>query len=378
MTLLLALSATAWAQSSSKPAPQTAKPKPAKVEPSADEKTEAEPKKPIRDSALYVAEVEFRAGSEAREAAVGRALQSVVVKLTGSRDARLSNVVRKAMSNASSLATEVDVKQDNDMVNGVPVYRQMLTARFDPVAVDTLIAAAGLKYWTGERPKPILWLTIDDGRGPRLVTAQQLAVVRPLANAGLERGMRFLLPAGNPIELAAVGSIGALNTSALQPLTSRYGNDTMLVGKVYRNAGAWSADWVLVRAGVSLASWNFSDLDHRRVIASGADGAADAVAKADARYLPYGAAGKHLFVVEGVDDAEDYLRLMGYLQGMPLVRGIEVLSAEPSSLRLMLDMSVGPRGFALLTQGNPVFTEDDGKTSPPSTEDAKATRLRLN
>jgi uncharacterized protein len=366
-----------WAQTK----PASAKPATAAGSKSTDDKKEEDdkpaPKRPVRDLALYQAQVEYRAGSETREVAIGRALQAVVVKLTGSREARMSTIVRQSMASATNLASDVSVVQENDVENGIPVYRQMLTAKFDPTAVDTIIGAAGLRYWTGDRPKPILWLVIDDGRGPRLVTSQQLSVVKPLATAGLERGMRFLLPAGTAPEQAAVNSIMSLNTVALLPLTARYQNSSFLVGKVYRKQGAWSADWVLVRDGATVANWTATDPDHRRAIASGAEGSANALAKADGRYLPYGSAGKHLFVIDGVDSQADFLRMMGYLQGLPVVRRIEVLSAEPSSVRLMLDMSVGPRGFQLLTQGSNVFAQV-GNSDDDSAEDSRATRLRLN
>jgi hypothetical protein len=307
----------------------------------------AQPKpKPVRNPAFYSEEVTVRSqGAGERRGATMRALGLVVVRLTGNPQAASNPVIRRGGANIDAMTTSSTFRQDTDMVNGVPVYKTVLAVSFDPERVDALIAGAGLKFWTSERPKPILWLAIDDGRGPRLVTGQQTNVVKPLAMRGLQRGMRFLLPAGTGPEQAAVKSILALDGVALEPLTRRYRNDAQLVGKVYRQGPGWAADWLLSQAGVELARWSFADLDPRKVIASGVDDGANAIAKRDGVYLDTGVAGLYTIEVEGVNSQADYIRLMSYLQTVPVVRKVSALEATPATLRLQLDLSVGMKGF---------------------------------
>lgn len=302
--------------------------------------------KPVRDLALYRGEaIMDTLGDNAKRVAMAQALGQVMIKLTGNPAANGNIVVRRAMPTAGSLVESTSTRQDGDTASGMPVYKNVLAVSFDPEAVDALIGAAGLKYWTGARPKPVLWLAIDDGRGPRLVTSQQLSVVKPLAARGLERGMRFLLPSGNSVEQAAINSVWNLNAAALQPLTARYQNDALVVGKVYRSVSGWSAQWVLMQAGVEIARWVDTKADPRQVIASGADGAANAISKRDAVYLDTGTAGKHRIDVVGVNDSQDFVRLMGYLQQMAIVRRVQVVQATPEILKLELDMNVGLKGF---------------------------------
>lgn len=302
--------------------------------------------KPVRNPAFYAAEVKVSSQNAAeRRGATMRALGQVVVRLTGNPGAGSNNVIRRAGANIDALTTSSKFRQDTDLVNGVPVYRTILAVSFDPDSVDALIAGAGLKFWTSERPRPILWLVIDDGRGPRLVTGQQTNVVKPLAMRGLERGMRFLLPAGTAAEQAAVKSIWALDGVALQPLTSRYRNSAQLLGKVYRAAPGWAADWLLSEDGVELARWSFADADPRRVIASGVDVGADAIAKRDAVYLDTGVAGLYAVEVTGINSQSDFIRLMSYLQTLAVVRKVTALEATPEQLRLQLDLTVGMKGF---------------------------------
>ncbi|MEO6171878.1 MAG: DUF2066 domain-containing protein, partial [Arenimonas sp.] len=276
--------------------------------------------KPVRDLALYRGEaVMDTIGDNAKRIATAKALGQVIVKLTGNPAAIGNIVIRRAMPSAASLVAETDTRQEGDTASGMPSFKNVLVVSFDPEAVDALIGAAGLKYWTGARPKPILWLVIDDGRGPRLVTSQQLSVVKPLAVRGLERGMRFLLPSGNAVEQAAANSVWSLNAAALQPLSARYQNNAQVIGKVYRSVSGWSAQWLMTQDGTEVARWVDTKADPRQVIASGADGAADAIAKRDGVYLNTGVAGKYRIDIAGVNDSQDFIRLMGYLQQLAIV-----------------------------------------------------------
>ena len=328
--------------------------------------------KPVRNLAFYDTELAVRSNNaDERRGATIRALGQVLVRLTGDPQAPANPVIRRAAGNIDALVVESKVRQQQETVNGMPVYRSILSVRFDPDNVDALIAAAGLKYWSATRPKPILWLAIDDGRGPRLVTGQQTRVVKPLADRGLERGMRFLLPAGTSVEQAAVQSIWALNAKALQALTARYRNDTQLVGKVYRKAPGWAADWVLSQDGVELARWSHADADPRKAIASGVDEGVDALARRDARALDTGTPGPQRVEVRGVDSQGDYLRLMSYLQGLAMVRKTRVIEAEPGMVHLQLDLAVGLRAFLPVVASGEVL-----EAGPPGSDGVTRFTLR--
>jgi len=289
----------------------------------------------------------------------------VIVKLTGNPQAPFNPVMRKALAQASTLVVQSAANSSEDVegntaIGGVPIYKTTLNVSFDPVSVDLLIAGAGLKYWTGARPKPMLWLAIDDGRGPRIVTAQQINVVKPLAAEGLNRGLHFLLPAGTGVEQAATGAIWKLDAAALTPLSARYSNGTQLLGKMYRSVSGWSIWWVLSQDGAEIARFPVTDADPQRAIASGADFVAEALAKRDAVYLPIGAGGSYLIDVVGIASQADFLRVMAYLQNQAIVQKVNVVEVAPDHLRLQLDLRVGVRGFRVLVEsGDTLRALDD-------------------
>src|SRR5690606_14031541 len=148
------------------------------VEPALPDDGEAGSAGSVRDPALYRGEVELLSqGAGEVRAATARALAQVVVKLSGDPQAAGNPVVRRALAQADSFviasgAADSSDQQGNTAIGGVPVYRSRMSFDFDPGRVDALLAGAGLPYWGPDRPQPLLWLAIDDGRGPRLVSAQ--------------------------------------------------------------------------------------------------------------------------------------------------------------------------------------------------------------
>jgi len=59
--------------------------------------------------------------------------------------------------------------------------------------------------------------------------------------------------------------------------------------------------------------------------------------------------------VQGVGSQAQYLRLMGYLETLAIVRRVGVLEATPGQMRVQLDLNVGMRGFRTLLAGGNVL-----------------------
>jgi len=306
----------------------------------------------VRNPELYSTTVDLLSqGVPARNAAYAKALVQVINQLTGQTNAGSNAVVRGALANAPKWVNNTQQSngssdsEGNTLVGGTQVLKASLKVSFDPNPVDSLIAAAGYSYWTGDRPKPLLWLSIDDGRGPRLITAKQLNVIKSLADRGQQRGIRFLVPQGTPQELAALQSVVNLDGKALAGFNARYQNNTMLIGKIYRSVSGWSAWWSLWQDGVELTRWPVTEPDARGVIASGADNTANFFAKRDGGRLNAGRSGIVMMEIVSVDSLADYARAMTYLQTHASIRSVEVMIATPGKLGLQVDLRSGVNAF---------------------------------
>ena len=111
---------------------------------------------------------------------------------------------------------------------------------------------------------------------------------------------------------------GAATRPPSRALSSRYSPPMQLIGKLYRakEGGGWTAEWTFVDAGKVLSTWTSSQPDARRAMATGADGAADALSKKYAkRSTAAGEPGRYTVQIDGMRNADDYIRLMSLPAG---------------------------------------------------------------
>ncbi|KRG87693.1 hypothetical protein ABB34_03655 [Stenotrophomonas daejeonensis] len=318
----------------------------------------------------YEAEVPVNSQSDAdRSGALARALGAVLGKLSGDRSAMTRPGVAQALRGAVNMVESYDYRQDQSVsASGAPSFRTLLVARFRPDDVDGLVAALGLPVWPQPRPKPVVWLAIDDGSGPRLVGVQQSNAARPLLDRAVERGFRLGLPGGGAAEQALVGAIWRKDSGAVARASSRYSPPMQLIGKLYRaSGGGWMADWVFVDGGRELAKWSTRDGDARRAMAGGADGAADALVKRYAKAAVAGAAGTYRIRVTGIRSAADYLRVAAALQAVPVVRAIMPVQAGGEQLELDLELLSGLQGLNRMLGADSVLQPlaPPGEDEPP-------------
>jgi Uncharacterized protein conserved in bacteria len=135
-----------------------------------------------------------------------------------------------------------------------------------------------------------------------------------------------------------------------------------LIGKLYRSAGGWTADWIMLDSGRVLSKWTAEERDARRAMAAGADGAADALVRRYAKAGTAGPAGTVRVIFTGIDSSQDFMRLSGYLQGIATVRHITPVRATPAGLEVDLDLATGLIGFRRLLDDS-VLQDEEG--DPP-------------
>ena len=309
----------------------------------------------------YSAEVPVNGqGAGERNGAFARGLAQVLGKLSGTRNAASLPGVGGELRRASEYVKRYDYRQDEGLSStGVPSFRTTIVIDYDEKKISELAQTFGVPVWPQPRPKPVLWLAIDDGKGPRLVTLQQANAARPVLNRAVERGYKLGLPAGTAAENAAVGSILRGDTAAISRLSQRYSPPMQLIGKMARAKAGWSVDWVFVDNGKVLSRWTSTDTDARRAMSAGADGAADALMKRYAKRSPgAGPAGKYAVTFTGLDSADDYIRLSGYLQKLAVVRRVTPVRAAPGLVVFELELVSGLAGLRRMAGNGDVIAAD--------------------
>ncbi|MGH8077615.1 MAG: DUF2066 domain-containing protein [Lysobacter sp.] len=313
---------------------------------------------------MYAAEVPVNGQGEAeRSRAFTRALVQVLSKLSGDRNAAGRPGVSQELRRAKDFVEGYDYRQDEGIsASGAPSFSTTLVVRFDSEKVDEMISMLGLPLWPQPRPKPVLWLAIDDGSGPRLVGLSKSNAARPVMDRAVQRGYKLGLPAGNAAEQAVVGAIWRGDSAAVARASQRYSPPMQLIGKLYRKNNAWNADWTFVDHGKVLSTWTSTDNDARRAMSAGADGAADALMR---RYAKpgkgIGPPGRYRVTFTGVTSSDDFIRLSAYLQKLSVVRRITPIQATPDSIQFELELLSGLAGLKRAVSDDGVVdgAEDD-------------------
>lgn len=302
-----------------------------------------------RASGIYGAEVTVNGqGAAARNGAFARGLLQVLTRLTGDRGVNQRPGVGQELRGAAGYVAKYDYRQDEGIgPSGAPSYRTTLVMQFDQDKVDELVSTLGLPVWPQPRPKPVLWLAIDDGRGPRLVGLAQANAARSVLDQAIERGYRLGLPAGNAAEQVLVGAIWRGDTASIARASSKYSPPMQLIGKLYRAGEGWQADWIFVDNGRVLARETESGGDARRVMASGADVAANALIRRYAKAAePVGPPGNYTVTITGINSTDDFIRVAAYLENVPVVKGLTPVRATPEGLVYELQLASGLQGLA--------------------------------
>ncbi len=171
---------------------------------------------------------------EERSAALNRALETLVLRLTGDAKALQSPALE-------------GVRQDPQQLVSQYVYEgDTLVVDFDPLTTENKLRQAGLPLWGANRPAILTWWLNSSAEGASLVGDGQEAAA-PLQQAAQHRGLPLRLPLADLQEqLAATPeSLGATQPDALREPSERYAADALLAVQAREDGGQWQAEWRL-------------------------------------------------------------------------------------------------------------------------------------
>ena len=306
----------------------------------------------VEVAALYEAEVPVRSQERGeRQAALGEALRQVLVKVSGRRHPETNDVVARGLSRASRLLLAYDyrrVETETDPLAPLtdrPASDLLLSARFDPGAVESLLIRAGLPVWGRARPVVLLWLAVEEGALRYLVDRDSSHPARLAAGrAAQRRGLPLRLPVLEAGDVQAVRfmDVWADFADILLPASRPYAADRVLVGRLYLDAGGeWVARWTLYGDRQPRA-WQHRAATPVAAVAAGIDAAADALAGQYA--VQYHASADAQLIqmdVSGVDSLRNYARVMRYLEALEPVDRVMPVRLEGERLGLNLYLRGG-------------------------------------
>ena len=258
-----------------------------------------------------------------RSAGLSRALQTLVLRLTGDPRAAQSGALAGYFKDPQQLISQYGYE------NGPPLA---LVVDFDPVSVDNALRQAGLPVWGANRPSLLAWWLNESATGSNLVGGSQDSAA-PLNRAAQRRGLPLLLPMADLSEqgVGTAQNITAAQPDALRSASERYSADGLLAVDAKEADGKWQAQWRL---------WLGDSREQGQAQGDTPDALADAVMLAVSQRLAprfVGAPGASSALTLQVQGAnlDRYAQLQKLLDPM----GARLLSAQGDNLQYRLNAS---------------------------------------
>lgn len=283
-------------------------------------------------SDLYSAAVpvsDTGAGAGARSEGFRRALEQVLVKLSGTREIGQAPEAAPILDRAPAYALRFSYREkrpdevDRRREQAEPRPVAELHVEFDGAALEKAMLNAGLPVWSANRPATLLWLGVDTGRD-RFVLAEDddSAVRSTLMELAAARGVPLILPLMDledrrRVEFADIR--GGFNENLVEA-AGRYNVPVVMTGWLRKlSADRWSVEWSVHRDNTS-SGWREWGAGLEEVLQAGVDGLADILA---ARYavsaMPGGALRDVVLAVDGLETLDSYASVLKTLEAFVFV-----------------------------------------------------------
>ena len=277
-------------------------------------------------------------------------LYSAAVPVTGRSADANATAFRDAMAIVLVKVTGVDQapSQLTSAVANARAYvqrygydaRGRLEVGFDEVAIDRLIAEAGLPIWGRERPVTLMLARLQPADGPPvwLSAGSGQAARELIEDAADQRGVPLIWPVVDATDQRILRAFEqrAPRSDELAELAGRYGADAVLHGQISeRPDGTVAGRWTL----------GFDDATGTR---SG-DAQAGIALAAERFVTAYATSASDLVTVDvdiaGVNDLTAYARTLDYLEQLSLTEQVAVEEVAGDSVRLRLTLRGDPTAF---------------------------------
>lgn len=176
-------------------------------------------------------------GGEARAQATSKALDTLVLRLTGDPKAPQSPALAALRKDPQQIINQVGTEA------GPP---ESVLVEFDPGSTERALRQAGLALWGNNRPSILVWWLNDNVEGSNLVGDGQ-GSAEPLRRAAQHRGLPLRLPLADLQEqlVANAKQLEGSDPAPLRAASERYGANALLAVHAHEADGKWQGKWQL-------------------------------------------------------------------------------------------------------------------------------------
>jgi hypothetical protein len=280
-------------------------------------------------------------GADERARALPVALEQVFRKLSGLSQFVDNPLVGPSLGRAPSILQSYYYRNVAlPGADGNQATELRLVARFAQAEVDELARALQLPLWQPARPALVTWLIIDDGGERRIMPVEFTDVMESMTDVAAGRGLPVEWPQPGPDGEYGVDP-ALLWGGYTEDLATPDGKGVMIAA-ARREGPQWGVRINLGYQGQHWAS-RLEDIDLHVALTAAMHQAVDQIAAAHTIAAADLGSWEQDMTVTGLRQADDYQRLLAYLQGLSVVEGVAVLSARPAAVTFRLALSALPR-----------------------------------
>ncbi len=293
---------------------------------------------------------------ESRTTAYERALQQILVRVTGSEDAAFSPELNALFPNPARFVMQYRPGENNS-----------LWVLLDGAAIEQVLQRSSMPVWSSDRPLTVLWIAVDWGRGERELLTAAPAGGRPLADRAQqlrERIKRVAAARGVPVILPTAGADEEINSSdvwggfhdRLMQASRNYNAGSILVGRL-RVGDAERSRWNYY-AGSEQRQWNGDVEDAVHLLADTLAGqfAFAGNARAEAVAL----------TVANIRSVTAFATVQGLVDGLEMIDGYTVDVVSGNQIRYLININGGARRLASVLDLRPELQRAPLATSSPT------------
>lgn len=183
---------------------------------------------------VYRAETLVKSQSDVERNAAARAtFGQVIVRVSGQRSALEHPAVREAINNAQNYLFGFTYQSTNQKItdNGKTFPAVKLQLNYSPEAIDQLLRQSQLPLWPAQRPKVLVWVAVKDSAGLHLVPEPR--ALQAMQRQATYRGLPVVTPKmdlEDSLSLSA-DDIWKLDMAKIEAASARYKADAILVGR---------------------------------------------------------------------------------------------------------------------------------------------------
>ncbi|MCP4407641.1 MAG: DUF2066 domain-containing protein [Gammaproteobacteria bacterium] len=255
------------------------------------------------------------------------ALSVILVRITGKSRVTEQREVRDILTKSSRYVQQYQYLETDDEPAQLNLW-----VRFDGKALERDLVKAALPIWGKERPAVLMWLAVEAEGGRYLVgeggdfeiyeqintVAEKLAI--PVIFPLLDLEDRNLV--------SAADVIGGFD-QRLRQASDRYRPDVVLMARARGMPNDfWNINWRFY-AEDETTDWSSKGKDINAVVTEGIKQLAEVLSSRLAVNYQAQQGLTAVLLVDGVEDLEDYARLLGYINGLAHVSRYRLFRVEP-------------------------------------------------